>query len=727
MSLRRSLHLVHHLIVAWLLLVALTAFSALSSAASDPESTWASCPAGTTRRGDAPPHGSVLYCQDETGARHGPFVSWHANGNLHLRGEYVRDRREGWWRAWSETGELDSEREYRKGEVVARRRFGDEAQRLRPSRPGDPVHPCPEGSIVAGAAPPESHQQWCEKARPDGAWVRHGPWLQFRSTRLPVALAKRETYRAGVLDGASIEYRLGRERERIDYVRGRKHGFVIQWHPNGTKASQAEYRDGVETGRFTRWDREGRLELETSSDEDGLVRRRTFHPNGQVAREETSGPHRKLHGIVREWWPNGQLEREGRMEAGRMVGTWKAWTSDGRLQTVTTYRTDGSQEEEVFPVFVEAPEGALPRPDARGEARAPVDRLHCPDGSRTWIEEQKLGAGDYLMPRGNRGAPGTPADAVIGSMVRGFLNLTSVEVLRIEACVVGRATPKKHGPAVFWTKKGNQRVADAFFRDDEKHGQWRWWGHDGRLSEEVDYRENQRHGRLTRWDSQGRPHSVESYDRGRLHGPFATWWPNGSYRTTGFYRYGEHDGLWTEHEQTGFRRTESSYQNGKKHGRWVWREYGRDREAETTYRGGIRHGPFADAEWRGNFENGEKSGLWVRTRNGDKEEEGYFSAGVREGGWILYRNGIPSARGRYERGLRVGTWTEYHENGIKRAEGDYAWCADPPHVEVTPLPPDGRRMERHLGPQGCRVGSWTFWSDDGRLEGQIPLDERKAR
>ncbi len=79
-----------------------------------------------------------------------------------------------------------------------------------------------------------------------------------------------------------------------------------------------------------------------------------------------------------------------------------------------------------------------------------------------------------------------------------------------------------------------------------------------------------------------------------------------------------------------------------------------------------------------------------------------------------------------ERNRRVGRWVEYHDNGPKRAEGDYVWCEEPPNVEVTLLPPDGQKRSQQPGPPGCRVGTWTFWHDDGTLRGSVELDDRSA-
>lgn len=707
------------------LLASILAVSLPAAGEEAPEGDVPPCPPGSERRGAPPPEGESVWCEDAEGRRQGPYLKWRSGGALWVKGQYEDRRQEGWWRIWSEEGRLISEREYRGGRKVARRRHGDEATEVRRSRPSDPVHPCPEGSVVGGAVPPDGYRQWCEKRRDDGAWVRHGPWLRFASTRLPPTPSERKTYRDGVLHGPRIEYRDGRRHERVEYVEGRWHGTRTTWHESGAKASEAEYRNGERTGRETRWDEEGRLVSEARPIEEGGVRQTTYYPNGQRKRERSRSPDHSLHGPVREWWANGQLKLEGEREAHREVGTWREWNAEGDLLRVTTYHPDGHREDEAFVVYDHAPEGA-PRPVDAGGIRAPEAPLRCPEDARVVREELSLGAGDGLRAFDDAREPEGVGEQLRDAVLTGLLNVIRLPLGQLEACARGWLWKTKEGPAVIRTPEGDRR-ADGFFRDGERHGRWQLWARDGSLAERIDFAEGRRHGPSIRWHDGGEhTRSVKRYAEGVLSGPSATWWPNGAYRTTGAYRRDERHGPWTQHDENGFRIEEGGFREGEKHGRWVRRHPEHGMRWQKTFRGGVLHGPFDDGEWRGRYRDGEKHELWVRTRGGEKLEEGFFRNGVRHGAWTFYYDGAPRARGRFERNRRVGPWVEYHPNGQKRAEGPYVWCEEPPEVQVTHLPPSGQRNYRRPAPKGCRVGTWTFWRSDGSRRGRTELDDRNA-
>ncbi|MDR9417168.1 MAG: hypothetical protein RI564_12855 [Gracilimonas sp.] len=141
------------------------------------------------------------------------------------------------------------------------------------------------------------------------------------------------------------------------------------WHPNRTLGMDANYRDG--TQRI--WSIGGNLMVESNEDETyyyypGMntnvikeiisdTMRSFFDENGNLERytifSDTANIHyygngqkrtifpyknnKGLDGVIREWYPNGQLKLDGKYEDGEQVGTWIKYDSLGNVEERIEY------------------------------------------------------------------------------------------------------------------------------------------------------------------------------------------------------------------------------------------------------------------------------------------------------------------------------------------------------------------------------------------------------
>ena len=62
------------------------------------------CPKDAQRVGSAPPQGTATWCEKADGTRHGPFLSWYANGQERERGTYTDGSPTGKWNRFSQDG-----------------------------------------------------------------------------------------------------------------------------------------------------------------------------------------------------------------------------------------------------------------------------------------------------------------------------------------------------------------------------------------------------------------------------------------------------------------------------------------------------------------------------------------------------------------------------------------------------------------------------------------------
>ncbi len=97
-------------------------------------------------------------------------------------------------------------------------------------------------------------------------------------------------------------------------------GAWLTWHPDRALASEAFYRRGQRSGRWT-----------TYSAPDVEVRR------PQVLLFERHYENDRLHGPFVRRWLDGAPMIEGRYERGRRVGTWRRFGADGALEWERDY------------------------------------------------------------------------------------------------------------------------------------------------------------------------------------------------------------------------------------------------------------------------------------------------------------------------------------------------------------------------------------------------------
>lgn len=120
------------------------------------------------------------------------------------------------------------------------------------------VHPdlhCPSGTIPAGKGPPNGYDAWCQKGRPNGTWVRHGPNITWHPNEQRASFGefvegKRSGHWEYYFPTGSIE-------RQGSFVGGVAEGVWTAFHPSGARRSEGEMVDGKEHGTWTYWEEDG--------------------------------------------------------------------------------------------------------------------------------------------------------------------------------------------------------------------------------------------------------------------------------------------------------------------------------------------------------------------------------------------------------------------------------------------------------------------------------------
>ena len=180
---------------------------------------------------------TIHFYRDGPNLFHGDFKEWHPNGILWKQGTYDENRRIGEWKFMDENGTL------------------------------------------------AKHAFYSSDGIPDGEWTyfnddgskrrvenyrsgkKHGTFLRYDPNGMQ--LLSQQNYEDDKLHGKLIRWfpavdngEEPRVQREAVFVHGQRDGTATEWHENGIKRSQVEFKEGKRHGRTQRWDAEGNLELD---------------------------------------------------------------------------------------------------------------------------------------------------------------------------------------------------------------------------------------------------------------------------------------------------------------------------------------------------------------------------------------------------------------------------------------------------------------------------------
>ena len=118
--------------------------------------------------------------------------------------------------------------------------------------------------------------------------------------------------------GKSFEFHdNGQKKSEDNFKDGKPHGIVFSWYENGQKETEANFKDGKEDGPLGSWHENGQKKLEGNF-KDG-----------------------KMDGLVVSWHENGQKLVEGNLKDGKPDGLSVTWHENGQNRTEINYK-DGT-------------------------------------------------------------------------------------------------------------------------------------------------------------------------------------------------------------------------------------------------------------------------------------------------------------------------------------------------------------------------------------------------
>jgi antitoxin component YwqK of YwqJK toxin-antitoxin module len=118
----------------------------------------------------------------------------------------------------------------------------------------------------------------------------------------------------------------GQKKSEENYKDGKYDGLTVYWYENGGKAGEGNFKDGKPDGLTVSWHENGQKKTEINY-KDGKYDGPAvgWHDNGQKEGEINFG---KQHGLSVLWHKNGQKKAEGNYKDGTPISE-KFWNSKG--------------------------------------------------------------------------------------------------------------------------------------------------------------------------------------------------------------------------------------------------------------------------------------------------------------------------------------------------------------------------------------------------------------
>ncbi len=267
---------------------------------------------------------------------------------------------------------------------------------------------------------------------------------------------------------------------------------------------------------------------------------------------------------------------------------------------------------------------------------------------------------------------------------------------------VGHGTWESRGPYVNDKKDGaweikidpnGSCISKGGYSADKKNGSWKECaavkGGKGYLAFEGTYADDLREGPATLYHASGKPlaRGTLRVDQACLaeppngdktlcskrSGAWEVFHPNGRLAWEGSYDgEGKKTGTWTEYYQTGKTLAKGQRSGGDKIGTWLYYAptgalYGEFKFGSSEFL--VEHATL--------YENGRKTGTGSLKNALLKYETATDSLSLtnpkKSGRWVeFHSNGSKSGEGEYALGFRRGPWTHYDAGGAKIAEGEYS-------------------------------------------------------
>jgi antitoxin component YwqK of YwqJK toxin-antitoxin module len=332
---------------------------------------------------------------------------------------------------------------------------------------------------------------------------------------------------------------------------GRRVGEWKKFAPNGNLIELYRYdEEGKFTGVYNSfYEDNGAKEIVgkfVSGNKHGLWE--CFYEDGQYKYSKTYDMGIMV-GPYREWHPNGKLQEEGNLDSkGARIGEWNTYRENGLIFQRMNHGVKGASGTLIhFKSYGEA-----------GELR-----------QEGYLDETRLLQGPHTSYY-NHGGIERVAHYEGGKLKGPYKAYHLNGNVSVEGAY-GEGAVKK-GSWKEYYENGKQQ-SEIEFRGETGPDIWKYWHSNGNLIESGYYLDGKKTGIWQTYATDGTPQTLHHYSNGKLSGPFSVWHPDGTLAEKGEYNgAGGFEGNYASYFPDGKLKEGGMYQNGKRIGKWVTRD-----------------------------------------------------------------------------------------------------------------------------------------------------------
>ncbi|MBC7861653.1 MAG: tetratricopeptide repeat protein [Bacteroidia bacterium] len=486
------------------------------------------------------------------------------------------------------------------------------------------------------------------------------------------ALKTKLNYKDGLLDGENIAYyESGNIKGNYMYKEGKQNGAEIIYFKNGKKNSELNFVENAVVGELKLYYESGNP-IESSPLEKGKR-------NGLTTEyHDMPGMKKKSEGMYKDglqtgdwktWHKNGKIKEEGKYnDKGLKSGTWKTWSEEGVQEDETGY-TESGKLTGVYKMFDKGKEYVI-YDYKNGELTG--YKFFDKDG-KTIAEAKKSGKTfpyTFYFPNGSKKKEGIFKNDLQDGEVKYYNenNFNDVTEKYSEGLLEGVTTYYHENGKPKSTLEYSGNAANGYFK--------RWYSN-GVLETEGWYKEGLMQGTWISYFPSGKKSSEKYYLNDNIYGWQTFYFASGKKEREEQYLSGVNtaivyfDSLGTVSDSVllkwgngdlvmHFYNSKQIYINGKRKGGELDGKYMRyffngKTEMEAEYSYGYQTGPYKL--------------FWL---NGKPRVEGTYKNGNREGLYkTWYESGTIEHEWFYAEGTEEGVQKNYHPNGKLAREADY--------------------------------------------------------
>lgn len=208
----------------------------------------------------------------------------------------------------------------------------------------------------------------------------------------------------------------------------------------------------------------------------------------------------------------------------------------------------------------------------------------------------------------------------------------------------------------------------AQFKKDKKDGSWNYYYKDGSKFKTGMFKNDEKDGKWSTWYENGTLLMEGSYTAGKEEGEWVNYWENGSIKNKATFKKGTLNGAWISYTPKGKIKSSGEYKNGYKNKTWYeYFDNGNVKDVETykvaKIKSKVKYGPMKNKVTYASV----KDGLFISYSQKDykKTEEGTYKNDEKEGTWLAYYPGgkIVAVLSQYKDGKLNGYMRQFDQRG----------------------------------------------------------------